>query len=526
MQSQSVGLPGVKLESVLQHGRLTSAEGCRRLFESLSALPVAQQLSTLTRLEAALSVSPHNRNVCADGAGLVNVALAQLPQFEDPECRAAALRIVRQLGRHRFTVHNTRTFLAAIQHDEAVLRGGSGEKAARAGAEALELLQLLVDIISGSPDPAEPSAFWDMAVGVMGATGFDLPAERIVSLAARGGFTVSAWLRLEQLPANPTVVFALVDATGVGLQLQLHRAVSSNCSRARVAHWLCVECGARCVVYSARCMRATTTRHPPHRPPQGNAVARAELVITEPRQGSTAARMLGMRLMSGGGAGSGRGTGADASTNTSEFGDSAVVRIHQWHLISLSCRRSSLFSLGSSMLSGQAISCNGYIWRRFPWLRSVTCGYMRLHAVTFGYVRLRSVTFGSSVSSGRRARPQAVIAGHTRLNFRLHSVTIGYIRLRHGCLARAAVLTLAPPRPQGIARDEALLCIDGGRAAKALNFRYPTFSTEHAASGHASLGAPATKSSAAAALRGQLGPFVILDLALQVQRASARRASR
>ena len=69
-----------------------------------------------------------------------------------------------------------------------------------------------------------------------------------------------------------------------------------------------------------------------------------------------------------------------------------------------------------------------------------------------------------------------------------------------------------------MARDEALLCIDGGRAAKALNFRYPTFSTEHAASGHASLGAPATTHSAAAALRGQLGPFVILDQALQVPR--------
>eukprot|EP00966_Prymnesium_polylepis_P157237 3634073-Prymnesium_polylepis.1 len=76
--------------------------------EALQSLPVTQQLATLTRLEAALDISPHNRNVCAGPAGLVNATLAQLPLFEDADCRAAALRIIRQLGRHRFTVHNTR----------------------------------------------------------------------------------------------------------------------------------------------------------------------------------------------------------------------------------------------------------------------------------------------------------------------------------------------------------------------------------------------------------------------------------
>ncbi|KAL1521639.1 hypothetical protein AB1Y20_021296 [Prymnesium parvum] len=370
----------VQLDALLSHGRLTSPEGCRRLFDSLPSLPAAQQLSTLTRLEAALSASPHNRNVCAGPAGLVNAALRQLPHFHDADCRRAAVRIVRLLGRHRFTVHNTRTFLAAIQREEAAARAAGAEGGTAARAHSLELLRLLVEIVGGAPDPAEPSAFWDMAVGVMGATGFDLPAERVVGLAARGSFTLTVWLRLETLPANPTAVFAVVDAAGVGLQLQLHRAAP--------------------------------------------ALARAELVVTEPRQGSTAARMLGMRLS--GGAGSARGTGTDASSTTFEFGPDAVVRVGSWHLLSLSCRRSTLLALGSSMLSGQ-----------------------------------------------------------------------------------------------GIARDEALLCVDGHRAIRAQGFRYPSFSTDRAASGHAAIGAAATPHSAAAALRGQLGAFVLLDVALPPAEAEA-----
>ena len=290
------------LDAILTHGRLTSADGCRRLFEQLNSLNVPQQLSTLTRLEACLSISPHNRNVCAGPAGLVNAVLAQLPQFEDPECRSAALRIVRQLGRHRFTVHNMRSFLAAIQQNEAMLRSASSH-AMRAGTEVIELIGLLVDIIAGSADPTEPAAFWDMAVGVMGATGFDLPADRIVMLVSKGSFTLSTWLRLEQLPPNPTVVFAVVDGHGDGLQLQLHRA--------------------------------------------GAGIARAELVITEPKYGSTATRMLGVRL-----GGAGHGGGVDASSTTAEFGADAVIRIGSWHLLTLSCRRSSLLSLAVTFSQG------------------------------------------------------------------------------------------------------------------------------------------------------------------------------
>ena len=88
-----------ELDAILSHGRLTSAEGCRRLVDQLHEQPAAAQLSTLTRLEAALSISPHNRNLCAGPAGLLNALLPQLPRYADPECRAAALRIMRALGR-------------------------------------------------------------------------------------------------------------------------------------------------------------------------------------------------------------------------------------------------------------------------------------------------------------------------------------------------------------------------------------------------------------------------------------------
>ena len=50
-----------------------------------------------------------------------------------------------------------------------------------------------------------------MGVGVMGATGFDLPADRLVHLLARGAFAVSIWVRIEQLGASPTAVFGVAD---------------------------------------------------------------------------------------------------------------------------------------------------------------------------------------------------------------------------------------------------------------------------------------------------------------------------
>ena len=48
------------------------------------------------------------------------------------------------------------------------------------------------------------------------------------------------------------------------------------------------------------------------------------------------------------------------------------------------------------------------------------------------------------------------------------------------------------------ARDEALLVVDGSRAARAVGFRYPHLSAEHAMHGHATLGAPATPRAPAA----------------------------
>ena len=62
--------------------------------------------------------------------------------------------------------------------------------------------------------------------------------------------------------------------------------------------------------------------------------------------------------------------------------------------------------------------------------------------------------------------------------------------------------------------DEAILVIDGARAAWAPNFRYPALTTERASHGHATAGAPATTRTPSAALRGQLGPQVVFDTAL------------
>ena len=184
-------------------------------------------------------------------------------------------------------------------------------------------------------------------------------------------------------------------------------------------------------------VRVTTalTHHPPRGPTQGNAVARAELVITEPRQGSTAARMLGMRLMSGGGSGSGRGTGADASTNTSEFGDNSVVRVHQWHLISLSCRRSSLFSLGSSMFSGQAAARRprararraafladvfAYPQRCYAFSLTSSACYLSLQTVT---LNLRGFLKGVSTRQPTRSLPPAASSHPTLHPLRAWRVT-------------------------------------------------------------------------------------------------------
>ena len=103
----------------------------------------------------------------------LNAALTLLPRFGDAVRRSIALRIIRYLGNHRFTVHNTRFVLAAVMRHLDEASSGDGE----AARSALELLQLLGDVLAGSAYSAavDLPAFWDMGDGVMGATGFDLP---------------------------------------------------------------------------------------------------------------------------------------------------------------------------------------------------------------------------------------------------------------------------------------------------------------------------------------------------------------
>ena len=355
-----------------------------RLLASPPTAVFSEQLATLSERELAtverlLASSAHNRQVCAVGETL-NAALALLPRFEEAPRRAIALRILRHLGLHRFTVHNLRFVLAQIMERlDLATEESEGEAQASAASSALELLQLMNDVIAGSALSAavDLPAFWDMGVGVMGATGFDLPADSLVNLAAKGAFSISIWIRVEQLGASPTAVFGVADALGAGMQIQLQRASAG--------------------------------------------VAIPELLVTEPpRAASTASRLLSGRL--GAALGGGGGGGISAGALACSFEGNMGIRCGQWHLITLSCRRGTMLSLGALALGGSS-------------------------------------------------------------------------------------------------RDEALLSIDGSRAAKATNFRYPTLSTERAANGHAAVGAPATPRAPAAALRGQLGPFVLFESALSSSEA-------
>jgi hypothetical protein len=353
------------------------------IFSALDTLP----LSELEQLERLVAASPHNRQICTQTPALINAAIELLPRLDEPPRRAAVIRVVRHLGNHRFTVHNTRRLLAAIQQSEADA----------SSAASLELLQLLGDVLSGAGSPsAEPSAFWDMAAGVMGATGFDLPAEKIVSTVAKGGFTLSAWVRLEQLSASPTAVFGVSDAAGSGLQLQLQRSTAG--------------------------------------------LARPALLLSEPPRASGAARLLGgMRALGAnlesrfgatqarhGQPGAAGAAAVESGATLVEFDAELPLRCGTWHFITLSCRKGSLLSLVSA--------------------------------------------------AGSRG-----------------------------------------------VRDEALVSLDGSRAARAAGFSYPALGCESGgaakaggatAAGHAAVGAPATPRTPAASLRGLLGPFVLLDAPL------------
>ena len=196
------------MQAILSSTRLLASPPPSVFSEQLSSL-TEQELLTVEKL---LATSAHNRQVCTVGETL-NAALALLPKFEDEARRAIALRIIRHLGDHRFTVHNTRFVLAAVMRhlDNAVAATGT-QSAAEASA-ALELLQLMGDVLIGSARSAAADlpSFWDMGVGVMGATGFDLPADQLVALVSRGSFSVSIWVRTRIDCASPLSPSPLVS---------------------------------------------------------------------------------------------------------------------------------------------------------------------------------------------------------------------------------------------------------------------------------------------------------------------------
>lgn len=130
----------------------------------------ARELEAAERL---LNSSPHNREVAASGDAL-NAAVAAMPDIIDDARRSTVLKILRHLGSHRFTVHNTRIVLSAIKTQ--LERGES--------RTALDLLHLMADVF-GAPGPTELPAFWDMGVGIVGATGLELPADPLVQLVAK-----------------------------------------------------------------------------------------------------------------------------------------------------------------------------------------------------------------------------------------------------------------------------------------------------------------------------------------------------
>eukprot|EP00962_Isochrysis_galbana_P002791 scaffold773_cov114-Isochrysis_galbana.AAC.1 len=222
-----------QLAQCLIHGRISKPDSILRLVLRLDTFPEHEALAALARLIEIVSASPHNRHAIAGRAGLVNALILNLSRFPD-NLRPPLLKILLLAGRQRFTVHDTRAVLAQVQRAESA-DGGEG------AACSLELLQLLCDVVSVSPSARVPSAFWDMGAGVLGMTGFDLPPENLVPLAARGAFTVALWVHLDPL-SSLTTLFSLFDANGSGLQLQLHRVGASHCSHRDPAHQHAAAC--------------------------------------------------------------------------------------------------------------------------------------------------------------------------------------------------------------------------------------------------------------------------------------------
>jgi hypothetical protein len=201
------------LAECLIHGRIAKPDGILRLVLRLDTFPEPQAEAALARLIELVSASPHNRHAVAGRAGLVNALIVHLARFSDA-LRPQLLKLLLLAGRQRFTVHDTRAALAQVQQTESTDGAGA--------ACSLELLQLLCDVVAASPTARTPSAFWDMGAGVLGMTGFDLPPESLVPLAARGAFTAALWVQLDPL-SSLTTLFSLFDANGSGMQLQLYR---------------------------------------------------------------------------------------------------------------------------------------------------------------------------------------------------------------------------------------------------------------------------------------------------------------
>ena len=133
------------IEQLAPSGRLRAAPSLANL-NSLS-------LGDLEAIERLLAASPHNRELSTTGDAL-NSMLVQLPQIEDARKRAVACRILRHMGGQRFTVHNMRFLLATVSRlEERALASAS------AGGAALEVLQLMGDVLTGAPGASELPSF-------------------------------------------------------------------------------------------------------------------------------------------------------------------------------------------------------------------------------------------------------------------------------------------------------------------------------------------------------------------------------
>ena len=74
----------------------------------------SENINQLTEIEKSLASSPHIRQSYSSGDDTLNKADHAARRFKDAESRTVAIRIIRHLANHRFTVHNTRFVLAAV----------------------------------------------------------------------------------------------------------------------------------------------------------------------------------------------------------------------------------------------------------------------------------------------------------------------------------------------------------------------------------------------------------------------------